>query len=64
MINGATMVALSGVDRLDPSCKGATEYEELSKEVKDFVAKVEHDTRVPVKLISTGPEVSEIVDLR
>jgi adenylosuccinate synthase len=64
MINGATIVALSGVDRLDPSCKGATEYEELSKEVKDFVAKVEHDTRVPVKLISTGPEVSEIVDLR
>jgi adenylosuccinate synthase len=64
MINGATMVALSGVDRLDASCKGAKEYEELSKEVKDFVAKVEHDTRVPVKLISTGPEISEIVDLR
>ncbi len=64
MINGATMVALSGVDRLDASCRGAKEYEELSKEVKDFVAKVEHDTRVPVKLISTGPELSEIVDLR
>jgi len=64
MINGATMVALSGVDRLDSSCRGAKEYKELSKEVKDFVAKVEHDTRVPVKLISTGPELSEIVDLR
>ncbi|MDI6810754.1 MAG: adenylosuccinate synthetase [archaeon] len=64
MINGATMVALSGVDRLDPSCRGVKEYEELSKEAKEFVAKVEHDTRVPVKLISTGPELSEIVDLR
>lgn len=64
MINGATMIALSGVDRLDPSCRGASEYEDLSKEVKDFVAKVEHDTGVPVKLISTGPELSEIVDLR
>jgi len=64
MINGATMVALSGVDRLDPACRGVKEYKELSKEVKDFVAKVEHDTRVPVKLISTGPELSEIVDLR
>ncbi len=64
MINGATMIALSGVDRLDPSCRGASEYEELSKEVKEFVATVEHDTRVPVKLISTGPELSEIVDLR
>ncbi len=64
MINGATMVALSGVDRLDPSCRGVKEYGELSKEVKDFVARVERDTQVPVKLISTGPEVSEIVDLR
>ncbi len=64
MINGATMIALSGVDRLDPSCRGASEYEELSKEVKEFVATVEHDTGVPVKLISTGPELSEIVDLR
>jgi len=64
MINGATMVALSGVDRLDPSCRGVKEYEELSTEVKEFVAKVEQDTRVPVKLISTGPEISEIVDLR
>ena len=64
MINGATMVALSGVDRLDPACRGVKEYKELSKEVKDFVAKVEHDTRVQVKLISTGPELSEIVDLR
>jgi len=64
MLNGATMVALSGVDRLDASCRGVRKYEELSKEIKDFVAKVEHDTRVPVKLISTGPELSEIVDLR
>ena len=64
MINGATIVALSGVDKLDSSCRGAREYDELSKEVKDFVARVERDTQVPVKLISTGPEVSEIVDLR
>jgi adenylosuccinate synthase len=64
MINGATMLALSGVDKLDPSCRGVTEYEELSNEVKNFVARVEQDTKVPVKLISTGPEISEIVDLR
>jgi len=36
----------------------------LSAQVKEFVARVERDTRVPVKLISTGPELSEIVDLR
>ena len=51
-------------DKLDPSVKGAREYAELSKAVKEFVAKVEQDVDVPVKLISTGPELSEIVDLR
>lgn len=64
MINGATMIALSGVDKLDPACRGVQAYDELSAQVKAFVARVEHDTRVPVKLISTGPELSEIVDLR
>jgi len=64
MINGATMLALSGADRLDPACRGATEYDELSKEVKEFVAKVEQDVRVPVKFISTGPDLAETVDLR
>ena len=64
MLNGATMVALSGADRLDPTCRGVTEYEELSKEIKDFVAKVEQDVHVPVKLISTGPDLAETVDLR
>ena len=64
MINGATMIALSGIDRLDASCKGARTYEELSNKVKEFIAKVEDDTRVPVTLISTGPEISEIVDIR
>jgi adenylosuccinate synthase len=64
MVNGATMIALTGVDKLDPACRGATEYDELSTEIKEFVAQVEKDVRVPVKLISTGPELSEIVDLR
>ena len=64
MINGATMAALSGADRIDPACKGARKYEELSEKVREFVARVEQDIKVPVALISTGPEISEIVDLR
>jgi adenylosuccinate synthase len=64
MINGATMVALTGVDKLDPTVKGAKEHDELSAIVNEFVALVEKDVGVPVKLISTGPELSEIVDLR
>lgn len=64
MLNGATMIAISGVDKLDPTCRGVQAFNELSAQVKEFVARVERDTRVPVKLISTGPELSEIVDLR
>jgi adenylosuccinate synthase len=64
MINGATIAALSGIDKLDASCKGVKKYEELSKEAKDFIEKVEKDIHIPVGLISTGPEISEIVDLR
>lgn len=64
MINGATMAALSGLDRMDVACKGIRKYEELSKEVKNFVEKVEKELHIPVVLLSTGPEISEMVDLR
>lgn len=64
MINGATIAALSGLDRMDAACKGIRKYEELSKEVKNFVEKVEKDLHIPVALLSTGPEISEMVDLR
>jgi adenylosuccinate synthase len=64
MINGATQVALTGLDKLDASCKGVTSYDELSDNVKVFVRKAEHDIGVPVTIISTGPEMSETVDMR
>nr|WP_319539354.1 adenylosuccinate synthetase [uncultured Methanospirillum sp.] len=64
MINGCTQVAITGVDHIDSSCFGATEYSQLSKPVKDFLKQVEEDTRSPVTLISTGPEMSQIIDLR
>jgi adenylosuccinate synthase len=64
MINGATQVALTGVDHIDPSCFGATTYSQLTKPVLDFLEQVETDTGCPVSLISTGPEMSQIIDLR
>lgn len=64
MINGATQIAITGLDRIDPVCKGATDYDELSTKVKEFVKNAEKDVGVPFTLLSTGPEMSEIIDLR
>lgn len=64
MVNGATQAALTGIDKVDQSCHGATEWRELSEKAKQFVLKCEKDVGVPFTLISTGPEMSQIIDLR
>ena len=63
-INGATQAALTKLDSLFPSCRGAKKYGDLPKEAKDFVKEVEAKTGVPVVLIGTGPEALEIIDRR
>ncbi|UCE57497.1 MAG: adenylosuccinate synthetase [Candidatus Bathyarchaeota archaeon] len=64
MLNGATQAAITKVDVMFPECKGARFYEELSKEAKEFVEKIEKTIQVPVTLIGTGPGTLEIVDRR
>jgi adenylosuccinate synthase len=64
MINGATQAAITGLDRYDPSCKGCTDYEKLSDKAKEFVRKIQDDVGIPFTLLSTGPEISETIDLR
>lgn len=64
MINGATQIALTKLDALYPECKGARTYRELSKETKEFVLKVERETRAPVAFIGTGPDALDLVDRR
>jgi adenylosuccinate synthase len=64
MVNGATQAALTGIDKLDPSCYGAKKWEELSEKAKQFVLACERQAGVPFTLISTGPELSQIIDLR
>jgi adenylosuccinate synthase len=64
MINGATQIAVTGLDKLDPTVKGVSDFEELTQKVKTFVDRAEETLGVPFTLLSTGPEVSEIVDLR
>jgi adenylosuccinate synthase len=49
---------------VDKSCFGLTEYAKLTKKAKDFVKMAEDDIGCPVTLISTGPELSQIIDIR
>ena len=64
MINSATQVAVTGIDKLDRECYGVKEWDKLSKKAKEFIERVEEDVKVPVTLISTGPELHQIIDLR
>ncbi len=64
MINGCTQAAITGIDHIDEACYGATSFEGLTKKAKDFIRQAEDDIGVPVTLISTGPETSQIIDLR
>ena len=64
MINNATQVALTGIDRIDPGSRGKTRYEELGEEAKRFVEKVEDVVDVPVTFVSTSPEPGHIIDMR
>lgn len=63
-INGATMAAMTKLDVIYPSCKGARKYEDLPKEAKDFIKEVETRTGVPVMFIGTGPEALDLIDRR
>ena len=63
-INGATQAAVTKLDSLFPSCKGARTIGALPAEAKKFVKDVENRTGVPVVLIGTGPDALDIVDLR
>lgn len=63
-VHGATEAAVTKLDVLYPSCKGATRYDELSKEARNFIAQVEKASGVPVTIIGTGPGALDIVDRR
>ncbi len=64
MVNGATQVALTGVDRIDPECRDVRDYGKLTPKAKKFIEKVEEDAKAPVTIISTGPSLESTIDLR
>jgi len=64
MVNGCTQAAITGIDRVDRDCFGITEYDRLTKKARDFLTQAEEDIGCPITLISTGPDVSQIIDIR
>jgi len=64
MINSATQIAITKIDVRFAGNKGIRKYADLSREAKSFIEKVEHELKVPVTLIGTGPNAEDIVDRR
>ncbi len=61
LVNGATKIALNFANYIDYSVAGKNQYEELTSKVKDFIARVEDVTKLPVTVVGTGPQVDHVV---
>lgn len=64
MINGATQLALTCIDRLFKGNRGVKKFEKLTGEAKAFIGRVEEEIGIPITLLSTGPRIEDIIDLR
>lgn len=64
MINGATQLAVTCLDRLFKGASGAKKWEQLPSEAKEFVEKIEKELGVPVTIISTGSGLDNVIDMR
>lgn len=63
-VNAPTQIAITCMDRLDSSCKHITNFDDLTDEAKAFIDRIENELKVPITLISTGPDVFDTIDLR
>jgi adenylosuccinate synthase len=64
MVNGCTQAAITGIDRVDEACAGVTDYGKLTKKAKAFLDHAEDEIGRPITIVSTGPELSQIIDMR
>ncbi|MEA1904984.1 MAG: adenylosuccinate synthetase [Candidatus Hadarchaeota archaeon] len=64
MINGATQIAISCVDRLFEGSGRAKKFEQLPSDAKAFVKRMEDELGLPVSIISVGPKIDDTLDLR
>ena len=64
MINSASQIALTCVDYFGEENKGVRSLDELTREAREFVETVEKKVKVPVTIISTGPDLEDTINLR
>jgi adenylosuccinate synthase len=64
MINKPTQIVLNFAQYIDYKAYKCKSYEELPQKVKDFISKIEEETKVPVTIIGTGEKNEDIIDLR
>jgi adenylosuccinate synthase len=64
MINGATALAVTNLDRRFPDAAGCTELEGLPSAARAFVDAVEDRLGRPITLVSTGADVDDMIDRR
>lgn len=63
-INRPSKLAIHGLDYLDISNRQASCWAQLTVKAKRFVAEMERRLEVPVPILFTGPQTSDIIDLR
>jgi adenylosuccinate synthase len=64
MVNGATQIGVTCLDKLFPECYQIEDYKDLSDRAKTYLKRIEKEIGVKITLISTGPEPRDLVDLR
>ncbi|MBM3308684.1 MAG: adenylosuccinate synthetase [Candidatus Altiarchaeales archaeon] len=64
MVNSATDLAVTCIDKLFPECGKVKKYDDLSQQARDYLKKIEDEVGVKITLISTGPDAEDIIDLR
>lgn len=64
MINGATQLTITCLDRMFKGAAGVRSWEKLPADAKEFVERIEAELRVPVTIVSTGSGSQDIIDMR
>lgn len=64
MINKPTGIVLNFAQYIDWNAYKCVDYDKLPIKVKKFIARIEEETHIPVIMIGTGENESDIIDLR
>ena len=64
MLNSATQIALTKIDALYPEAQCVKEWSKLPIEARRWIDYLENELGIPISLISTGADVSCMIDRR